>query len=125
MNFASMVVAFLTSGAFKRAAAAIGTSVAAMAVPFVNSKLHLELSDTVVATVISALVVNAGTYMVQSMSNEKHARDAGVAAAAQVNNVDDAMKIIKGVGVVQPSAPTAPVVDSSGLPGGLPTPRSP
>lgn len=90
----NMIAAFLSSGTFRRGAAFVGTSLAAMATPYVNQKLGLNVSDTVIAAQISALVVSGGNYVLQSMSNEKHARDAGAAAVAEVKTPDDVVNAI-------------------------------
>lgn len=91
----TMLKVFLTSGSFRRAATGISTSIATLAVPYLNAKLGLNMSDAVVSAAIAGLVTNAGVYIAQSMSNEKHAREAAATAVEAVAGKDPAADLAR------------------------------
>ncbi len=82
----SLLSDLLTSGTVRRWLAGL----LAAALPFINAKFGLNISD---AQVISAIGILAGL-IAQSVTNEMHARAMGVKAAAQVVTVDDAAKVL-------------------------------
>lgn len=93
-NFiADNLAAFIAGGGAKR----LGAWVATMAVPVVNQKLGLNLSDGIVAALIGSGVV----YIGQSTANAMHARS----EAGKVKSVNDAMAVLGGARAVP-----APVV---------------
>lgn len=133
-NLLSILVTFLTSGTFRRAAAFLGSSAAAVAAPWIAAKLGLQIDPAVLSTEIAGLIVGGGVYIVQSMSNEKHAATLAAAAEAQVITVPDAIKVLTDAGhVVVPPGGVAPapldvpaaVAVLNGLPGNLPAPKVP
>lgn len=97
-NFiATQIGKFIAGGGAKR----LGIWTASVAVPVLNDKLGLHLSDQAIGLVLASGVAMVG----QSMINTLHERATDV---RRVKAVDDAMAILGGAKEVPPPAVAAP-----------------
>ncbi len=98
------IIDIVASATFRRlAVTGIG-----LAIPYLNKKFGWNIDSTQVIGILGLVVA----YLAQSVTNEMHARTAGVEAAAKINTVDDALAIINNT-----KPPTvAPVTVNVGAP---------
>lgn len=91
-RLADQFAAFVAGGGAKR----LGAWVATLAVPVLNQKLGINLSDGIVA----AMIASGAVYISQSTVNAMHKRD----SAAKVKSVNDAMAVLGGTKAVPAAA---------------------